>query len=457
MISAFQYLSTLVNKQLLPLQPIINALALQGAKAYLVGGCPRDLFLHWLGRGQDFIGDPMALDLDIEVHHIGLDSLELLLKKFGSTILVGKQFGVLKLTGFSNVDWSIPRQDSIGRHPQVSLDPDLNIVTALLRRDVTINALAIDLTHLITVWQEIQSQLVANYDHWPKILGLVDPYGGLEDLRLKRLRPVSVEKFGQDPLRFFRAMHFLARFELSSTLELDSVCKRLELFDVQGNVLIAPERITQELIKLMLRSRRPSLGFQWLVSIQRLAVCFPQLHKLNEEQWLAFCASLDRLSGRQDLSLQDERLITIMLPWAYFLDQETLQDWFKQTSFNHKVALALYKVQRYWSTVETLSEFSDADLKLLAYRLAPSANLNYLFKLLWAVERLDESGYQKIKQRCQELNIWLKPEAPVLTGNDLLSYFVPGPELGDALKRAYFYQITQSVVDKTCLLKFLLS
>jgi tRNA nucleotidyltransferase (CCA-adding enzyme) len=110
-------------KNLLPLVPIINKLTDIGAICYLVGGCVRDLFLN-----------KTSSDIDIEVHNISLGILQKELDLFSETILVGKQFGVLRMHKY-NVDWSLPRTDSIGRRPNVSLDQNLTIERALERRD----------------------------------------------------------------------------------------------------------------------------------------------------------------------------------------------------------------------------------------------------------------------------------------------------------------------------------
>ena len=119
-----------------------------GGRVLLVGGAVRDLFLKELPK-----------DIDIEVHGVKIDDLQKILKKMGNVSLVGKSFGVLRLNGL-DVDWSVPRKDSKGRKPEVVMDPQMSVEEAFRRRDLTMNALGIDLDT-----QE-----------------LIDPFDGLQDL-----------------------------------------------------------------------------------------------------------------------------------------------------------------------------------------------------------------------------------------------------------------------------------
>src|SRR3990172_8786797 len=104
-----------------------------GGRAYLVGGAVRDLCL----------GLPIK-DMDIEVHGMPMDALEALLGRYGQVNNVGKSFGVLRV-GSIDIDWSLPRTDSAGRKPTVNVNPAMSIDEACARRDLTMNAMAIDL------------------------------------------------------------------------------------------------------------------------------------------------------------------------------------------------------------------------------------------------------------------------------------------------------------------------
>ena len=164
-------------------------------------------------------------DVDVEVYGISIASLQSILAQYGRVDYVGKSFGVLRIVGFP-IDWSIPRKDQSGRKPEVSLVPDLPVEVALQRRDVTMNAMAID---------------VGTGE-------LHDPFGGRQDIAQKILRTPDPIFFAQDPLRFYRVMQFISRFDCYPDQELTQVCKTI---DISG---VSRERIAGEFEKLIYQS-----------------------------------------------------------------------------------------------------------------------------------------------------------------------------------------------------------
>jgi len=227
--------------KLLKKYPLVKKIAKridkEGGDTLLVGGAVRDLLL-----------DLPVKDLDIEVHNISLEQLERVLKEFGPISKVGKSFGVLRLHGL-DVDWSVPRTDAPGRKPKVTIDPFMGFKKAFARRDLTINAMGINLL----------------------TKKLIDPYGGLGDLKKKTLRAPDETLFIEDPLRFFRVMQFVGRFQFKPDKKLNEICKRMDLSKVSR------ERIETEFEKLFLKSKKPSLGFRWLDKIGRLDDVLPEL------------------------------------------------------------------------------------------------------------------------------------------------------------------------------------
>ena len=77
--------------------------------------------------------------------------------------------------------------------------------------------------------------------------------------------------FVEDPLRLFRVMQFIGRFTMKPDKQLNEICARMSL---KG---ISVERIESEFDKLLLKSKRPSLGIRWLLEIGRLQEIFPEL------------------------------------------------------------------------------------------------------------------------------------------------------------------------------------
>ena len=219
---------------------------------FLVGGIVRDILL---GRAEE------KVDADYLVTGIGLERLVDLLRPYGKIDLVGKSFGVLKFRepGFESVDISLPRSElSTGpyhRDFNVSYDPFLPVEKDLVRRDFTINSMAIDLNDM----------------------KLVDPLDGKSDLAAGLLRVNHRESFVEDPLRIIRGIQFMARLELSVEKSTSVMMKNhSSLLDN-----ISPERVRMELDKLLLLSERPSVGFIFMHEYSILDKILPEL----EETW----------------------------------------------------------------------------------------------------------------------------------------------------------------------------
>jgi len=198
-----------------------------GGRAYLVGGCVRDALL----------GRPVT-DLDIEVFGIAPERLRALLARHFAVIAVGRAFPVFKLNGLE-IDVSVPRRErkhgSGHRGFDVEPDPQLDVHTAALRRDFTINALLYE----------------------PLDGALVDPVGGRADLAAGVLRHVS-SAFAEDPLRVMRAMQFAARLRFEVCAETVELCRSIE---PEG---LSRERYFEEWRKLIVAGEEPSRGLRFL-------------------------------------------------------------------------------------------------------------------------------------------------------------------------------------------------
>jgi len=221
---------------------IITRLQEAGGDAYIVGGCVRDMSLGITPR-----------DYDIEVYGLGIKALIEALEPHFVLDCVGASFGVIKLH-HTSIDVSIPRRESkSGRgHTGFTIpgDPHMSIEEASARRDFTINSMAYDVSK----------------DK------LVDPHGGLDDLRSRILRHTSPQ-FVEDPLRVLRGAQFIARFSLTPTRETITLCGSIGL---EG---LAQERIFEEWRKLILRGVSISKGLTFLKDTGWIRY-FPELQAL---------------------------------------------------------------------------------------------------------------------------------------------------------------------------------
>lgn len=207
-----------------------------------------------------FLGLPIK-DYDIEVYGLeSMEQLEEVLKVYGSVNLVGKSFGVLKFSHESEeYDFSFPRKEQKTgtghRGFDVQVDGSLNFEEAAKRRDFTINAMG----------YEIESAR------------LVDPYGGKADIEKKVLRYIDEKTFIEDPLRVYRAVQFSARFGFELAKETKILCRRM----VKEGMLeeLPKERVYVEFTKLLLKSPKPSIGFELMRELGILHY-FPELQAI---------------------------------------------------------------------------------------------------------------------------------------------------------------------------------
>jgi tRNA nucleotidyltransferase (CCA-adding enzyme) len=232
------------------LAKILNLLQEKGAKPILVGGCVRDHFLNL-----------QIKDYDIEVFHIeDFETLKKYLEPFGKVKLVGKSYGVLKLSiDDEEYDFALPRvEKKIAKgHKgfEVISNSHLSFKEAAIRRDFTINALGYDF---------VKDEFL-------------DPFDGLKDLENKTLRHIDDDSFIEDPLRVYRAIQFASRFEFTLDQKTFTLCKNMVL---KGDLEELPkERIFEEIKKLFLKSPKPSIGFELLKEIEVLKY-YPQLQAL---------------------------------------------------------------------------------------------------------------------------------------------------------------------------------
>jgi tRNA nucleotidyltransferase (CCA-adding enzyme) len=223
---------------------IARAVAAAGGRAVLVGGYVRDRLLGVASK-----------DYDLEIFGLSPDAAAELLSDFGELIQVGRAFGVFRVKGM-DADFSLPRRDSKSgsghRGFHIAFDPNLDFAEASRRRDLTVNSIGLD----------------------PLSEEILDPHGGREDLQRRVLRATDPGHFAEDPLRALRTAQFAARLEMTPDDELTALCAQLDLAE------LPPERIYEELRKLLLKARRPSLGFEFLDRAQLLRF-FPELESLQ--------------------------------------------------------------------------------------------------------------------------------------------------------------------------------
>ena len=189
-------------------------------------------------------------DYDVEVYGLDtLEELEKILEEFGSVNLVGKSFGIVKLsTALMEYDFSFPRLEnkvSVGHTGfDVIIDGTLDFQNASKRRDFTINSIG--------------------YDYKNKTF--LDPFDGISDIQNKLLKHIDDDTFIEDPLRVYRAIQFSARFEFALDNHTLKLCKNITQTEEFSQ--ISQERIYEEFKKLFLKSQQPSMGLELLNTLE---------------------------------------------------------------------------------------------------------------------------------------------------------------------------------------------
>jgi len=251
-------------RELVDLSPVLAALGRRfteaGFEVHLVGGSVRDALLA-AGSGHP----RMPGDLDVTTSARPEQVLELLRGWARSTWNTGIAFGTVGAEVDSDegpvrleiTTFRADRYDRESRNPEVAWGDSL--IDDLLRRDFTVNAMAVSLGPERTV---------------------TDPFGGLGDLLARRLRTPgsAVDSFADDPLRMLRAVRFVAQLGVTPVDEV------VEAMTAHAGELarITPERVQVELSKTLLQDA-PRAALQLFVGTGLADVVLPELSALRME------------------------------------------------------------------------------------------------------------------------------------------------------------------------------
>lgn len=213
------------------------------SQSYLVGGAVRDQLLNRPVKDRDWVV-------------VGATPEQLLEQGYTQ---VGADFPVF-LHPNTREEYALARTErksGIGYQGfDCRFSPDITLEEDLLRRDLTINAMAYDETG-----------------------NLIDPYGGKRDLDDRLLHHVS-PAFSEDPLRVLRVARFASRFhELGFRIAPDTMALMQQMVrDGELEHLVA-ERVWQETQRALLEAH-PSVYFEVLRECGALEVWFPELEAL---------------------------------------------------------------------------------------------------------------------------------------------------------------------------------
>lgn len=218
---------------------VVGRLRANGHRAFLVGGCVRDLLLGL---------EPKDYDVATDATPDGVAAL------FGRTIEVGRAFGVsIVPTEAGPIEVATFRADGVyedGRRPSEVryAGPEEDV----RRRDFTVNALLLD----------------------PETLEVTDLVGGVADLEARRLRAIgeAEARFREDHLRPLRAVRFAARFGFAMDPATEAAVARCAPLVAD----VSAERVRDELTRI-LRAPRAGRALLDLHRLGLLAVVLPEV------------------------------------------------------------------------------------------------------------------------------------------------------------------------------------
>jgi len=301
-----------------PARAICEALRADGHGAWVVGGCVRD---HLLGRA--------VADWDLCTSA----RPERVMKLFARTIPTGLAHGTVTVVrDREHFEVTTLRGDgeySDGRRPDAVRFLD-DIADDLARRDFTVNAIAYD----------------------PIAEALVDPHGGLDDLRRGVLRAVGdpAQRFGEDGLRVLRG----ARFTASLGFDLDPATEAAIPGALGVLRRVSPERVREEWLKA-LKAPSPSRAFAVMARTGILGVNIPALTAPTHDP-MAWERSLRAVDACPPPATS--RLAALL----YTVDARLLEAWLRTTKFSNEERATVVALRRALPLAAP-GAWSDADVR----------------------------------------------------------------------------------------------
>jgi tRNA nucleotidyltransferase (CCA-adding enzyme) len=215
----------------------------QTMKIYLVGGAVRDKLLNYPSTENDWVvvgGSPQQM-IDQGYRPVGQDFPVFIEPKTGE-------------------EYALARTERKSGHGYQGFtfhtDPSIRLEDDLMRRDLTINAMAEDANGVI-----------------------IDPYGGQQDLHAKLLRHVS-DAFTEDPLRILRVARFAARYHhLGFSIAPETMALMRQLVNSDELSYLVAERLWKE-TERALSERSPDIYIQVLRDCGALAKLLPEVDSL---------------------------------------------------------------------------------------------------------------------------------------------------------------------------------
>jgi tRNA nucleotidyltransferase (CCA-adding enzyme) len=384
---------------------VAEALSGAGGRPFLVGGGVRD---HLSGRA--------VTDWDLEVFGLDVDAIADALRALGRVDAVGRSFGVLKARPRGwigpDIDVSLPRSDSkVGpghRGIHVQGDPHMPLREAARRRDLTINAMSIELPGG----------------------ALVDPFGGQRDLTDRLLRAVDADTFLEDPLRALRVARFAARLDFDVDPALVALCRNAAVDE------LPPERVGREWEKVWLSGVRPSRALRFARDCGVTARTLPGLVEYD-----ALDAAADAwASNGDDAASPGRRWAGALALWMHATPEAALDDLLDRLDVHSALGVPVRRLVLALHAARALPIDDERHCRHIAAVADLRIWLTVRGALAQDFDRVDWTA------RAELAGIADAPPEPLLRGRDLAALGVPsGRAMGALLAELYTAQLDGEV------------
>lgn len=344
---------------------------------FLVGGAVRDQLLGLPSADKDWVV-------------VGSDISEMLALGY---IPVDKNFPVF-INPDTHEEYALARTEKktgIGYHGfKFYADKSVTLEQDLARRDLTINAIAMDENNV-----------------------LIDPYHGQEDLKLGILRHVS-DAFVEDPLRILRVARFISQFGFILAVETGEMIRRMLL--TEELLSISKERVWKEFAK-GLQGEYLLLMLNFLQDYGVNDQLFPELEELLQKSTDTFKLIIDS-PGFNSLTLS----LRLMLLCSFFDSTQKMENFLSRLALPRQIRDQVehyYRFEKLFSTMDFTQPKSWLELFLIAdalrkserfytfveilllkqkYNLIPMFSTTKIFEMLSAIKEIDVQSLLKNNQ-----------------------------------------------------------
>ena len=420
---------------------ILDTLHKNGLEGYVVGGCVRDTLLGKEPKDWDVCTNAkpekvMSVFEGFNIIPTGLQH---------GTVTV-----VINHIGYEITTYRVDGDYSDGRHPD-SVSFTSSLAEDLSRRDFTVNALA---------YNEVE--------------GIVDIFGGIEDLRRKRIKCVgkAVDRFNEDALRILRALRF------SSVLDFDiDIETKKAIFEVYKNLdKIAKERINAEFSKLILGVNNVKILREYEKVIFYI---IPELKKLKGfeqnnpyhtfDVWVHSLKTLYEIKEK-DLELRLAALFhDIAKPDCYSIDEKGIGHFYEHPEKSSEITENIMKDLKFSneeiSVVTTLIKNHDNQLsntKKCLRKILNKMEMSLLLRLLELkkadikaqnpkyIDRLsDIEKFEKVIENFSVEDECFSLKHLKVNGNDLISMGIkPGKQMGEILNNLLSLVVDEQLLNE---------